>query len=543
MESDNRSAEKADSGKKKKMTFGEVLAGRKKPDRMSGILVHPTSFPSRYGIGDLGSGAEEFIDFLAASHQHLWQVLPLGPTGFGDSPYQSLSAFAGQPYIISPDLLHQEGLLWDEDLWDVPAFDSKKVDFGEVIRYKMELLRRSYSRFKGMEQAVDAEKAERPFGEVSKQRKIVEGFGDFILREHGWLSDYALFMAVKDDFEGRCWTDWDPDIRDGLPEAKKAYCVKLADQIRFYEYLQYLFDRQWRRIRFYAAEKEIWIIGDMPIFMAMDCTDVWADKKLFKLDSKGYPLEVAGVPPDYFSATGQLWGNPLYDWAYQEKTGYSWWIARLKRQFELVDYVRIDHFRGFESYWAVPYGEETAVNGTWKKGPGLKLFGAVKDALGEDVPIIAEDLGIITKDVEKLRDDCGFPGMKVLQFGFGDLNDTAHIPHRYTTTNCVCYTGTHDNETTVGWYQHQPEAVKDRVRLYGNCDGGGVSLDFIRFAMGSIAKFAIFPIQDLLQLGNESRMNTPGAPAGNWSFRYESSQLENWRRDFLIRYTRTYNRE
>ena len=543
MEPSNGSAENAEQKEEKDTTFEGILKGRKKRERMSGILANPTSFPSRYGIGDLGWGAEEFINFLAASHQHVWQVLPLGPTGFGDSPYQSLSAFAGQPYIISPDLLHQEGLLWDEDLWDVPQFDPKRVDYGSAISYKMELLRRSYRRFRDMEQAVDAEKAWKPFGEVTDRQRIVEGFGDFIVREKGWLFDYALYMAVKDDSEGKCWTDWDEDIRDGLPEAKKEYSERLAGQIRFYEYIQYLFDRQWRRIRLIAAEKEIWIIGDMPIFMAMDCTDVWANKKLFKLASKGFPTEIAGVPPDYFSATGQLWGNPLYDWAYHKKTGYAWWIARLKRQFELVDYVRIDHFRGFESYWAVPYGEETAVNGEWKKGPGLSLFKAVRKALGEDVPIIAEDLGIITPEVEKLRDDCGFPGMKVLQFGFGDMNDKAHIPHRYTTTNCVCYTGTHDNETTVGWYQHQPEEVKDRVRLYGNCDGSSVSLDFIRFALGSVAKLAIFPLQDVLQLGNESRMNTPGAPAGNWSFRYESWQLEDWRRDFLARYTRIYSRE
>lgn len=513
----------------KKPTDKDALDARQIRARMSGILVHPTSFPSRYGIGDLGKGAERFIDFLEASHQHIWQVLPLGPTGFGDSPYQSLSAFAGQPYIISPDLLREDGLLTDEDLKDPPASDPGKVDYGSVITYKMQLLRSAYAHFSGMED--------------EKKESLQEEFEDFLKRESSWLCDYALFMAVKDHFEGRLWLEWDEDIRDGKPQAKEEYAEKLKDQVGFYEFIQFLFDRQWRRIRLYAAKKDIWIIGDIPIFMSLDCTDVWAKKDLFKLDSKGYPTEVAGVPPDYFSATGQLWGNPLYDWNYQKKTGYRWWIERIKRQLELVDFIRIDHFRGFESYWAVPYGEKTAENGEWKKGPGLDFFAALKKELGEDVPIIAEDLGIITEDVNKLRDACGFPGMKVLQFGFGDMNDDTHIPHFYRTRNCVCYTGTHDNETTVGWYAHQPEAVKDRIRLYGNCDGGGVSLDFIRFAMGSIARYAIFPVQDLLQLGNEARMNTPGVPAANWAFRYEEGALKDWMRDWLVRYTRIYDRE
>ncbi len=513
---------------KKEPTPGEILAARTKRERMSGVLVHPTSFPSRYGIGDLGKGAEEFVDFLAASHQHIWQVLPLGPTGFGDSPYQSLSAFAGQPYIISPDLLKEDGLLTDEDLKDPPSSDPGKVDYGTVIPYKMGLLAKAYEHYLSME------------GEEKEVlRKELEAFTK---KDSYWLSDYALFMAVKNDSEGRCWLDWDEEIRDGKAAAKKEYAEKLKDQVAFYEFIQFLFERQWQRIRLYAAKKDVWIIGDMPIFMSIDCTDVWASKKLFKLDSKGYPTEVAGVPPDYFSAEGQLWGNPLYDWDYQEKTGYKWWISRIKRQLELVDFVRIDHFRGFESYWAVPYGSENAIKGQWRKGPGLKLFHALKRELGEDVPIIAEDLGIITEEVDRLRDACGFPGMKVLQFGFGDMNDNTHMPHFYKTTNCVCYTGTHDNETTVGWYQHQPEEVKDRVRLYGNCDGGGVSLDFIRFAMGSIAKYAVFPIQDLLQLGNEARMNTPGVAAANWAFRYEEGALKDWMRDWLVRYTRIYNR-
>lgn len=511
--------------KKEDMTFEELLADRKKPARMSGIIAHPTSFPSMYGIGDLGQGARDFIDFLARSGQHLWQVLPMGPTGFGDSPYQSLSAFAGQMYVISPDRLRDEGLLENSDFPYHDAWDSRKVDYGEAIPYKMTLLHRAYEHF--------CEK---------KDPEMTAAFEKFTVREKNWLSDYALFMALKDDNKGACWLDWDEDIRDRKTAAMEEASEKLKDQVRFYEFAQFLFERQWMDLRRYAAMKDIYIIGDIPIFMSIDCADVWADRSLFKLDSKGYPTEVAGVPPDYFSATGQLWGNPLYDWKAQEKTGYDWWVRRIERQLLLFDYVRIDHFRGFEACWAVPAGDETAEKGGWEKGPGRKLFARLKRALGEDLPIIAEDLGIITPEVEKIRDEFGLPGMKVLQFGFGDMNDHLNMPHFYTTQNCVCYTGTHDNETTVGWYSHQPYEVQDRLRLYGNCDGGCVSLDFIRFAMSSIAKFAIFPIQDLLQLGNEARMNTPGAPDGNWTFRYEQQMLETWRSDWLLRYTKVYSR-
>ena len=503
-------------------------AGKECPqrERMSGILVHPTSFPSPYGIGDLGKGAYDFIDFLEKTGQHLWQVLPLGPTGFGDSPYQSLSAFAGQPYIISPQKLKEEGLLEEEDFAGMPAWNPRKVDYGPVIQFKMGLLHKAYAHF-----------CDR------KDPDLEHAFNLFTEQEKDWLSDYALFMAVKDYYKGRCWLDWEEDIRTGTEFAKLEYSWMLKDQIRFYEFIQFLFDRQWAELRSYAAEKEVRIIGDIPIFMALDNADVWANKPLFKLDSKGYPTEVAGVPPDYFSATGQLWGNPLYDWDEHEKTDYAWWLKRIERQLELVDYIRIDHFRGFESYWSVPAGEETAINGSWLPGPGEKLFCAMQEKLGENLPIFAEDLGIITDEVEALRDRFGFPGMKVLQFGFGDMSDRKYIPHFYTTPNCIVYTGTHDNDTTVGWYSTQNEEVKDRVRCYGNCDGGGVSLDFIRFAMSSIARYCIFPIQDLLQLGSDDRMNTPGVAAANWAFRYEQSMLdEGWRCDWLARYTRLYNR-
>ena len=509
----------------------KASADSKKPSarRLSGILVHPTSFPSPHGIGDLGKGAYEFIDFLEATGQHLWQVLPLGPTGFGDSPYQSLSAFAGQIYIISPELLKKDGLLEDYDLEGESAWDPRKVDYGPAIEYKVSILRKAYAHFVQKEAAGNW--------------KIPEQFEQFCRDQAYWLDDYALFCAVKDSFQGRCWLDWDEDIRVGTASAKAAYRQKLKDEVRFYMFAQFLFQKQWDALKEYANEKEIMIIGDIPIFMAIDCCDVWSQKKLFRLDSKGYPTEVAGVPPDYFSETGQLWGNPLYDWAQHEKTGYAWWVSRIKRQLEMVDCVRIDHFRGFESYWSIPADAENAINGEWLEGPGSKLFKAMQKELGEELPIIAEDLGIITEEVEALRDEFHFPGMKVLQFGYGDMTDTKYIPQFYDTTNCVCYTGTHDNETTLGWYQHQSEEVKDRIRRTGNCDGSGVSLDFIRFALGSIAKYAIFPIQDLLQLDNDARMNTPGVAAANWAFRYEQWQLdEAWRKDWLKIYTKVYGR-
>lgn len=349
-------------------------------------------------------------------------------------------------------------------------------------------------------------------------------------------------MACKDYHEGRCWLDWEEEIAMPTPKVKKLWREKLADEINYYNFIQFIFQKQWTELREYAHEHEVEIIGDIPIFVALDSADVWSGKKLFQLDSKGYPTSVAGVPPDYFSETGQLWGNPLYDWDYHKETSYAWWIRRIKRQLTLTDYLRIDHFRGFEAYWSVPAGEETAINGAWVKGPCEDLFLAIEKELGKDLPIFAEDLGIITAEVEHLRDQFGFPGMKVLQFGFGDMNDTNYIPHFYTTPNCICYTGTHDNDTTMGWYAQQPEIVRDRIRRYGNTDGNCVSLDFIRFCMGSIARYAIFPIQDLLVLGSEARMNTPGVAAANWAFRYTKDALTEERSSWLLTTTRLYNR-
>ncbi|MDO4475969.1 MAG: 4-alpha-glucanotransferase [Lachnospiraceae bacterium] len=477
-------------------------------ERMSGILVHPTSFPSPYGIGDLGQGAYDFIDFLKETDQHLWQVLPLSPTGFGDSPYQGPSAFAGQPLIISPDLLIKKGLLTEEDVADNPEWDPRKVDYGPAIEYKYTLLRKAFAAFPH-----------------TPDKTMLEDFEKFCEQERVWLEDYCLFMALKNEHEGKCWLEWEEETRILTAAARRKWLKKLNEEIRFWQFVQFVFAQQWAELRAYAHEADVKIIGDIPIFVALDSCDVWANQKYFQLDTKGYPTCVAGVPPDYFSATGQLWGNPLYDWDTLKEYGYDWWVERVRHQLSMVDYLRIDHFRGFEAYWAVPADEETAINGEWVKGPCEDLFNAIQKRLGDDLPIFAEDLGIITAEVEELRDHFNFPGMKVLQFGFGDMNDDNYIPHFYKSSNCICYTGTHDNDTTMGWYAEQPEVVQDRIRRYGNTDGGRVSWDFIRFCLGSVAKYAIFPIQDLLYLGSEDRMNTPGVPAANWTFRYTQDML------------------
>lgn len=503
-----------------------VTASRKKQrSRMSGILVHPTSFPSPYGIGDLGKGAYDFIDFLESSGQHLWQVLPLGPTGFGDSPYQGFSAFAGQPLIISPEKLMELNLLTEADFADMPQWDPRKVDYGPAIQFKIRLLQTACAAFWH-----------------TPDKTLLEEFEHFCENESEWLDDYALFMAAKDAHGGRCWLEWEEEMTAPTAAVRETWREKLSEQIRYYQFVQFIFNKQWMELKEYAHEHEVEIIGDIPIFVALDSCDVWANKKLFQLDSKGYPTNVAGVPPDYFSATGQLWGNPLYDWEVHKETGFQWWIRRIRRQLSMVDYLRIDHFRGFEAYWSIPAGEETAIGGQWVKGPCEDLFLAIQKELGSDLPIFAEDLGIITPEVEQLRDMFGFPGMKVLQFGFGDMEDKNYIPHFYTTPNCICYTGTHDNDTTMGWYQTQPEIIKDRVRRYGNTDGNQVSLDFIRFCLGSIAKYAIFPIQDLFVMGSNARMNIPGVAAANWNFRYIQEDLTKERQEWLLKTTRLYNR-
>lgn len=493
-------------------------------ERYSGILLHPTSLPSPYGIGDLGKGAYEFVDYLEETGQTLWQTLPLGPTGFGDSPYQSFSAFAGQPLLISPELLVKDGLLTEEDIREVPAFDPRQVDYSWVIDYKTRLLERAFERFcDGMAPALQ------------------DGFDAFCRENKDWLSDYAFFMAVKALHKGRGWLEWEKELVNPTAAVRKEHEEKLSKEIRYHSFVQYLFFQQWAAVKEYANSKGIRIIGDIPIFVSLDSADVWGNKSLFQLDSNGFPLAVAGVPPDYFSETGQLWGNPLYDWEAQEADGFAWWIARVKQQLKLFDILRIDHFRGFEAYWAVPYGEMTAVNGKWCKAPGKKLFTAIERAFEKKAPIWAEDLGVITPEVEELRDEFGFPGMKVLQFAFEDLEDNEMMPEHHIE-NCICYPGTHDNNTAIGWYQNISRESREKVSKYTHAGGATIHWDLIRIALSSKARYAVIPMQDVLGLDSSARMNIPGVVARNWAWRFETSQIDPFWTEYLKKLTKESGR-
>ncbi|GMQ56055.1 4-alpha-glucanotransferase [Vallitalea sediminicola] len=493
--------------------------------RLSGILLHPTSFPSKYGIGDLGKGAYEFIDFLVKSKQKLWQVLPLGHTGFGDSPYQSFSSFAGQPLIISLDKLIELGLISNKDTTSTLSLESNQIDYGTVIKYKLSILKKAYDNFL-----------------KTNNNFLYKKWLTFCGKEKYWLDDYSLFMACKDYFGGEMWVNWDSDIAHPSEGSRLQWINKLSYDIDFYKFIQFIFYEQWKALKDYANNHDIIIIGDLPIFTSFDSSDVWADKELFLLDSDGYPTYVAGVPPDYFSPTGQLWGNPLYHWDNHRKTSYRWWISRLAHILKMVDIVRIDHFRGFESYWSVPYGNTTAIEGNWRKGPNEELLNAFIDALGTNLPIIAEDLGIITDEVKKLRDDYNLPGMKILQFAFEDLADNEFLPHNYHY-NSICYSGTHDNDTSSGWYNKTPQINKDKVRRYMNTDGRNISWDFIRTCFGSVSKMAIVPLQDILSLDSNARMNIPGSSMGNWQWRYTSNMLTENIVDKLKEITKLYGRE
>jgi 4-alpha-glucanotransferase len=474
--------------------------------RSSGILLHPTSLPGRWGIGDLGAAAYTFVDFLHASGQQLWQVMPLGPTGYGDSPYQGFSAFAGNPIVISLDQLVSEDLLSADDLAAAPSFPDAMVDYGAVIPFKLALLRRSFERFKAA-------------ASTEQQAQIQR----FRASNTAWLDDYALFAALKETHNGANWSTWEPELARHELETLARWGGENTELVEFHIYMQFQFYRQWSRLKEHANQRGVQIIGDIPIFVAYDSADVWANRELFELDEQGQPTVVAGVPPDYFSATGQRWGNPLYRWDVLAQQGYRWWIERFRAMLTLVDIARIDHFRGFAAYWEVPASEETAINGRWVPGPGVALFEAVRAALG-GLPIIAEDLGLITPDVEELRDQLGFPGMKVLQFAFGGGADDLYLPHNYRR-RCVVYTGTHDNDTTAGWWNNATPHERYHVQTYLGRDGSDISWDFIRLALASVAEMAIVPMQDVLGLGNEARMNTPGQPGGNWSWRYAPEML------------------
>lgn len=475
--------------------------------RSSGILLHPTSFPGPYGIGSLGANARRFMDFLAEAGQHLWQVCPLGPTGFADSPYQCFSAFAGNPMLVDLDELVGEGLLDAGVTASAPAFPVGRVDYGPVIEWKTQVLQQSFERFR----------ASPPTG-------VREEFERFCSSNAAWLDDFALFMAIKADFGGGAWTDWPKDLIQRKVKPLQAARERLAPAIERRKYDQFLFFRQWKALKAYANGRGIKILGDVPIFVAHDSADVWAHPELFHLDEAGHPTVVAGVPPDYFSETGQRWGNPLYRWSTLAKQHYDWWVRRFATILRLVDMVRLDHFRGFEAYWEVPASEPTAVNGRWVKGPGAAFFQAIHKALG-DVPILAEDLGVITPEVDVLRKQFGFPGMKVLVFAFDSDASNAFLPHHYGH-DCVVYTGTHDNDTAVGWYQRVSERERDFARRYLWCDGSQIAWDLIRQAYASVADLAIVPMQDALSLGNEARMNFPGRPEGNWQWRCRAEQLD-----------------
>ena len=474
--------------------------------RAAGILLHPTSFPAPFGIGEIGEAAFRFVDFLAESAQSLWQVLPLGPTGYGDSPYASFSSMAGNPLLVNLSWLEAEGDVEAEVLQEAPPLRDDQVDYGQVIPFKMGVLRHAALHFR--QQADEASRAR---------------FERFCEENRAWLEDYALFMALKDAHNGAAWNTWEWELASRQPEALAEWKARLEEAIFIHKYIQFRFFEQWGTLHSYANEKGVQIIGDLPIFVAYDSVDVWANPRLFKLDENLLPTVVAGVPPDYFSETGQLWGNPLYRWDVMAEEGYTWWVERIRQTLKMVDLIRLDHFRGFVAAWEIPAGEPTAVNGRWVEGPGEALFRALEAALG-DLPLIAEDLGFITPEVEALRERLGLPGMKILQFAFGTDAANPYLPHNYEP-NVAVYTGTHDNETLVGWARHLSPRERDNLHRYLGPVGEDLHWALIRLAYRSVADLAIIPLQDVLGLGNEARMNRPGHLGGNWSWRYRADAL------------------
>lgn len=474
--------------------------------RSCGVLVHPTSFPSQYGMGDLGNEAKEFIDFLVETDMSIWQVLPLGPTGYGNSPYASYSAFAGNHYLISLDTLVEKGLLEASEVQKTVTPVTNKVDYERAYGNKNDLYRLASERF---------------YENISNEK--LEKLEQFKESNKYWLDDYCLFIACSKLHDRMPWNQWDPELAQRKKRAMSAFRKKNSDEIRYQTWLQFEFFNQWYALKEYANDRGIRVIGDIPIFVDHNSADVWANPKYFEVDKQGNRKLVAGVPPDYFSATGQLWGNPLYKWKLLEKDDYSWWVERFRQMFDLYDAIRVDHFRGFDAYWEVDAAETTAIKGAWVDGPGNKLFNAIKKHLGE-LPIIAEDLGVMTPSVEELRDAFQFPGMKILQFAFDSDSTNAFLPHNYSK-NCVVYTGTHDNDTTIGWYRSAPEAEKHRAREYTRSDGSEIHWDLIRLGMLSVADQAIFPLQDLMDLDENHRMNIPGTVTDNWIWRYRKDML------------------
>lgn len=492
--------------------------------RRSGILLPVSSLPSKYGIGCFSKEAYEFVDGLSEAHQHFWQILPLGQTSFGDSPYQSFSTFAGNPYFIDLEKLIEEGLLTKEECEDCDfGDDDRTVDYGKLYEERYDLLWWAFER-----------------SNIEEDEEFVK----FVKENEDWLPDYALYMSVKDSFEGIAWTEWDEDIRLREEEALKEYKAELKQDILFYEFLQFTFVKQWMELKKYANDKGIEIIGDIPIYVAFDSADCWADTKLFQFNSENQPIAVAGCPPDAFAADGQLWGNPLYDWDYHKKTGYEWWIRRVQYSLKLYDVIRIDHFRGFDEYYSIPYGSKTAKGGKWEKGPGIDLFKAIEDKLGK-LNIIAEDLGYLTDTVEKLVKDTGYPGMKLIQFAFDSREQSNYLPHTYDK-NTVVYTGTHDNDTLIGWYDSISKEDKEYALEYmnnKNTPKEEIYLDFIRTTMASVSDTAIIPLQDYLGLGSEARINIPSTLGGNWCWRMLPGEFDDKIINLISDMTRIYERD
>ncbi len=493
--------------------------------RASGVLLHPTSLPSRYGVGDLGKEAYEFIDFLSDTQQQLWQVLPLGPTGYGNSPYMCYSALAGNPLLISLDRLQADGLLSPADLSAYPTLPLAQVDFEAVQAPKTALLDKACQAF-----------------QTSATASQKRAFESFCRDKASWLDDYSLFMALKDVLEGQSWFNWPTGLAKRRPEVLAKWRKRLTFEIFYHQFVQFTFFQQWTALKQYANQKGVLIVGDIPIYVSHDSADVWSQPLNFQLDEDGLlPTFVAGVPPDYFSETGQLWGNPVYDWDYLKSTKFAWWMNRFRALLEYVDWIRIDHFRGFEAFWAVPYGDETAENGDWVSAPGIEFFEHLKQELGE-LPILAEDLGVITPEVEELRDRFLFPGMKILHFAFDSGPGNPYLPFNYPQ-NCLVYTGTHDNNTSVGWFNDLTPEAQDHIEEFlGRFSSAGIHWDLIRLALSSIAQLAITPMQDILGQDENSRMNFPGLATGNWGWRYQPHLMTQDVRDRLRSLTELYGR-
>ena len=490
--------------------------------RASGIIMHIASLPGNYGIGTFGREAYKFVDFLKKAGQSYWQILPLGPTSYGDSPYQSFSAFAGNPYFIDFDILNKEGLLDEKDYKGINFGNNpEKIDYALLFDKKMRVLKVAY------EKSLDKDKEE-----IKKFRE----------KNKFWIEDYALYMAIKNEKELVSWQEWDEKLRLREEKTLNEYRVKLEKEINYWIFLQYHFFKQWNNLKKYANSFGIKIIGDMPIYVAEDSADVWANPKAFLLDENNIPIKVAGCPPDAFSETGQLWGNPIYNWSYMDDTGYAWWINRVRESFKLYDVLRIDHFRGFEAYWQIPYGDKTAVNGEWVKGPGIKLFNAIKEEVGE-VNVIAEDLGYLTKEVIDFRNETGFPGMKVLQFAFDSREESDYLPHNYPV-NSIAYTGTHDNDTFRGWFEvtGNKEDVNYAKKYLKLTEEEGYNWGFIRGVWSSVSKISMALMQDFLNLGNESRINYPSTLGGNWQWRVKCYTLTDELAEKIYDITKLYGR-